>query len=142
MNTCGRGHFKTQNKNWLLSVKYLLIHKMYHLVQQKSTLWVQKSTLWVQTKYPMGTNKVLYGYKKIMQLIFKYEASFSTGGASFREYTSLKDDLPSNPKFSFEASGLSVQSLCDLCHWEFWRCTFRKILIGLYDLEYVRSGSF
>ena len=74
-----------------------------------------------------------FGYKKIYLLVAKrscnwfsnsnIKANFSTGGASFREYISLKDDLPSNPKFSFEASGLSVQSLCDLCHWEFWRCT-------------------
>jgi len=40
---CVRGHFKTQNKNnWLLSVKYLLIHKMYHLVQQKKYFSIHK----------------------------------------------------------------------------------------------------
>ena len=44
--------------------------------------------------------------------------SHSAGGVSLWDYfVFLKEDLPPNPMLSFEASGLSVQSLCGLAIW-------------------------
>ena len=87
------------------------------MVHKKSILWDIKSTFWyTKMKYhhlihkmcPLVQNKKthLNVEMKVMQHAIYMKVSFSTGGASFREYFSLKDDLPSNRRFSFEASGL------------------------------------
>ena len=65
------------------------------------------------TSYPK-TNYTAVGYNvKLIQ-----NTSHSAGGVSLWDYfVFLKEDLPPNPMLSFEASGLSVQSLCGLAIW-------------------------
>ena len=41
-------------------------------------------------------------------------------------FVSLKDDLPPNPILSFEASGLSIQSLCGLANGSFGDVLFKE----------------
>ena len=108
---------------------YLMCAKKVPYVYKKCTFGYKGSTF----GYKEGT----FGYRKIMQLIQvilkQVLEVLVQGELPWGNKFSLKVDLPPNPRFSFEASGLSVQSLCDLCHWEFWRCTFKLFLIGLDD---------